>query len=98
MGFKIAMGAFDHTRPPVAAAAVGLSQRALDEATKYALERKTFGTQIVNHQVIIGYVQSVFAEAEFFTMGHLFMCACVKGHSHLHAIKKSINCSKCFQV
>lgn len=50
-GFKIAMGAFDRTRPPVAAGAVGLSQRALDEATKYALERRTFGTEIVNHQV-----------------------------------------------
>ena len=47
------MGAFDRTRPPVAAGAVGLSQRALDEATKYALERKTFGTEIVNHQVIL---------------------------------------------
>jgi len=51
-GFKIAMGAFDRTRPPVAAGAVGLAQRALDEATKYALERKTFGTAIINHQVI----------------------------------------------
>jgi acyl-CoA dehydrogenase len=50
-GFKLAMGAFDKTRPPVAAGAVGLAQRALDEATKYALERKTFGTQIINHQV-----------------------------------------------
>ena len=30
-GFKIAMGAFDRTRPPVAAAAIGLAQRALDE-------------------------------------------------------------------
>merc|ERR1712032_884452 len=34
-GFKVAMGAFDKTRPPVAAGAVGISQRALDEATKY---------------------------------------------------------------
>lgn len=51
-GFRIAMGAFDRTRPPVAAGAVGLAQRALDEATKYALERKTFGTAIINHQVI----------------------------------------------
>jgi acyl-CoA dehydrogenase len=50
-GFKIAMGAFDKTRPPVAAGAVGLAQRALDEATKYALERKAFGTEIINHQV-----------------------------------------------
>jgi len=51
-GFKIAMGAFDYTRPPVASGAVGLAQRALDEATKYALERKTFGSPIIEHQAI----------------------------------------------
>jgi len=51
-GFVYAMGAFDNTRPPVAAAAVGLSQRALDEASKYALERKTMGKPIVQHQAI----------------------------------------------
>ncbi|XP_063480142.1 medium-chain specific acyl-CoA dehydrogenase, mitochondrial isoform X1 [Symphalangus syndactylus] len=51
-GFKIAMGAFDKTRPVVAAGAVGLAQRALDEATKYALERKTFGKLLVEHQAI----------------------------------------------
>ncbi|KAL5483952.1 hypothetical protein EMCRGX_G020373 [Ephydatia muelleri] len=45
-GFKIAMGAFDLTRPAVATGAVGLAQRALDEATKYANERKTFGLPI----------------------------------------------------
>lgn len=49
-GFKVAMGAFDTTRPGVAAGAVGLAWRALDEATKYALQRKTFGTEIANHQ------------------------------------------------
>ncbi|KAK7023521.1 hypothetical protein SK128_002325, partial [Halocaridina rubra] len=52
-GFKIAMGTFDITRPPVGAGAVGICQRALDEATKYSLERKTFGTPIANHQVAI---------------------------------------------
>ncbi|XP_032073094.1 medium-chain specific acyl-CoA dehydrogenase, mitochondrial isoform X2 [Thamnophis elegans] len=51
-GFKIAMGAFDKTRPPVAAGAVGLAQRALDEATKYAMERKTFGKAIAEHQAV----------------------------------------------
>jgi len=51
-GFKVAMGAFDKTRPPVAAGAVGISQRALDEATKYAMERKTFGVPIINHQAV----------------------------------------------
>lgn len=51
-GFKIAMGAFDRTRPPVAAGAVGLAQRALDEATKYSMERKTFGKVIAEHQAV----------------------------------------------
>merc|ERR1719281_19061 len=51
-GFKVAMGAFDKTRPPVAAGAVGIAQRALDEATKYATERKAFGVPILNHQAV----------------------------------------------
>ncbi|CAI2345961.1 unnamed protein product [Caenorhabditis sp. 36 PRJEB53466] len=36
--------------PQVAAGAVGLSWRALDESVKYAMERKAFGTPIANHQ------------------------------------------------
>ncbi|KAK2581162.1 hypothetical protein KPH14_007969 [Odynerus spinipes] len=51
-GFKIAMKTFDRTRPPVAASAVGLAQRALDEATKYAMERKTFNKPIAEHQAV----------------------------------------------
>jgi len=51
-GFKLAMGAFDRTRPPVAAGAVGLAQRAHDEALKYAMTRKTMGTEIINHQMV----------------------------------------------
>uniref|UniRef100_A0A914PR84 Medium-chain specific acyl-CoA dehydrogenase, mitochondrial n=1 Tax=Panagrolaimus davidi TaxID=227884 RepID=A0A914PR84_9BILA len=51
-GFKVAMKTFDKTRPLVAASAVGLAARCLDEASKYALERKTFGTQIANHQAV----------------------------------------------
>ncbi|CAL2033307.1 unnamed protein product [Caenorhabditis brenneri] len=51
-GFKVAMGAFDLTRPQVAAGAVGLAWRCLDESLKYSLERTTFGTPIANHQAI----------------------------------------------
>lgn len=52
IGFKLAMGAFDNTRPAVAAGAVGLAQRALEEATKYSMERKAFGTVIAQHQAV----------------------------------------------
>lgn len=51
-GFKIAMSTFDKTRPMVAASAVGLAQRALDEALKYATERKTFNKLIAEHQAV----------------------------------------------
>ena len=52
LGFKIAMGAFDQTRPPVAAGAVGVAQRALDEARRYALERRSMGQLIARHQAV----------------------------------------------
>ncbi|CAE6437510.1 unnamed protein product [Rhizoctonia solani] len=51
-GFKIAMKAFDITRPLVASAAVGLAQRALEEATQYAQTRKTMGLPIIQHQAV----------------------------------------------
>jgi acyl-CoA dehydrogenase len=51
-GFMIAMKVFDRSRPPVAAAAVGVARRALDEATRYSLERKAFGKPIAALQAI----------------------------------------------
>lgn len=52
VGFLVAMGTFDGTRPAVGAGAVGVAQRALDEATKYALDRKAFGVPIYKHQAV----------------------------------------------
>jgi len=57
-GFKLAMKAFDITRPEVGAAAVGVAQRALDESVKYALQRKTMGQVIANH----GAIQTLIAD------------------------------------
>lgn len=51
-GFKLAMRTFQYTRPSIGAGAVGIAQAALDHATRYAIERKTFGTSIANHQAI----------------------------------------------
>jgi acyl-CoA dehydrogenase len=51
-GFKIAMKAFDHTRPPVAAGAVGVARAAWQHAVRYAEERKTFGVPIAKHQAV----------------------------------------------
>ncbi len=52
MGWALAMGAFDHTRPVVASAAVGLARAAMEHAAQYAMERKTFGKPIAKHQAI----------------------------------------------
>ena len=51
-GFLIAMKVFDHSRPGVAAAAVGLQRRALDECVKYAAQREAFGLPIYQHQAV----------------------------------------------
>jgi acyl-CoA dehydrogenase len=51
-GFKLAMRTFDRTRPDIGAGACGLMRRALDESVAYALERKTFGQPIANHQMV----------------------------------------------
>jgi acyl-CoA dehydrogenase len=51
-GFKIAMKAFDFTRPPVAIGAVGVARRAMEEARDYAKERKTMGKPIAEHQAV----------------------------------------------
>jgi acyl-CoA dehydrogenase len=51
-GFKIAMRTFDRTRPQIVAVSLGVSQRALDECRKYALERKQFDQPIANFQAI----------------------------------------------
>ncbi len=52
MGFIIAMKTFDYSRPGVAAQAVGIAQRALDEAVNYAHQRKQFGQLISGFQGI----------------------------------------------
>jgi acyl-CoA dehydrogenase len=51
-GFKIAMKAFDKTRPAVAAGAVGLARAAFEHAVEYAKERQTMGRPIAKHQAI----------------------------------------------
>ncbi len=49
-GMAIALTALDSGRLGIAAAATGLAQRALDEATEYATQREQFSKPIVQHQ------------------------------------------------
>ncbi len=51
-GFKVIMENLNSVRPVVAARGVGLAEGAVDYATKYARERRTFGKPIIEHQAI----------------------------------------------
>jgi acyl-CoA dehydrogenase len=51
-GFKLAMRTFDRTRPWIGAGAVGIMKRCIEESRTYALDRKTFGVPIAQHQAV----------------------------------------------
>jgi alkylation response protein AidB-like acyl-CoA dehydrogenase len=51
-GFLIAMQTFDHSRPGVAAGAIGVARAAFEFALAYSLERKQFGRPIAKQQAV----------------------------------------------
>ncbi len=51
-GFKIAMFALDQGRYTVAAGATGLIRACRDASARYALDRRTFGVEIGQHQLV----------------------------------------------
>ncbi len=51
-GFYIAMQCFEHTRPTVAACAVGVARAAYEYGTEYAKQRVQFGKPILAKQAI----------------------------------------------
>src|SRR5206468_6835712 len=51
-GFKIAMFALDQGRFTVASGATGLIRACRDASVAYAKERKTFGVEIGQHQLV----------------------------------------------
>lgn len=63
-GFLTAMKVFDRSRPVTAAGAVGLAQRALDEAIKYAKGRNAMGKPIWQHQAIGHMIADMAVEVE----------------------------------
>src|SRR5215207_7151372 len=51
-GFAIALDFFMHSRPQVAASAVGIARAAFEYATGYANERRAFGKQLMAKQAV----------------------------------------------
>ena len=63
-GFTIAMSAIDQGRYTVAAGSVGLAQACLDASVKYAHERKAFGVEIGQHQLVKQMLSKMYAGIE----------------------------------
>lgn len=60
VGFKTAMKVLDKGRIHIAAICVGVAQRVLDDALRYAMERKQFGQPIAEFQLI----QAILADSQ----------------------------------
>ncbi|MEO8204110.1 MAG: acyl-CoA dehydrogenase family protein [Betaproteobacteria bacterium] len=63
VGFKTAMKSLDHARIHMAAVAVGLCERIIDEGVRYATDRRQFGKPIADFQLIQGMLADCAAEA-----------------------------------
>jgi butyryl-CoA dehydrogenase len=51
-GFKVAMSTLDGGRIGIAAQALGIARASLEDSIEYALQRRTFGKAIIEHQAI----------------------------------------------
>ena len=63
-GLKVAFNGLDGGRIGIAAQAVGIAQRALDESIRYAKTRHTFGKPIGEHQAIETYLAEMEAKVQ----------------------------------
>lgn len=90
-GFKIAMKALDGGRIGIAAQAVGIAQGALNEALKYAKERKQFGKKITsfqNTQFTLADMQTYIDAARLMTLRAAVAKDSGEGYSHFAAMAK----------
>ena len=63
-GFRVAMRTLDLFRPSVGAFAIGMARQALDLAADWALERRTFGKPLKDHQAIAHRIADLTARVE----------------------------------
>jgi acyl-CoA dehydrogenase len=63
-GFRVAMRTLDLFRPSVGAFGIGMARTALELATAYALERRTFGASLAEHQAVAHRLADLRAQTE----------------------------------
>lgn len=88
-GFKIAMFALDQGRFTVAAGATGLIRACRDASVKYALERRTFGVEIGQHQLVKGMLAQM--ESDYQAARLLWLrCGWLKNEGRRHTREVSL--------
>ncbi len=90
VGFKTAMRSLDHARLHMAAVAVGLSARLIDEGVRYAKDRRQFGKPIADFQMIQAMLAD--SEAEAFAARAMVEKASRDKDAGLRIVKESAAC------
>ena len=95
VGFKTAMKVLDKGRLHIAALSVGAAERMLDDALRYALERKQFGKPIAEFQLI----QAMLADskAEIYASRCMVLDAARK-RDDSHNVSTEASCAKMFST
>lgn len=93
VGFKTAMKVLDKGRLHIAAVCVGAARRMLDDALRYAMERKQFGQPIANFQL----VQAMLADsqAELYAARSMVLDA-ARSRDEGHDVTLEASCCKLF--
>lgn len=87
-GLRVALGTLDFFRTSVAAGAVGLAQRALDESIQYARQRQQFGKPVGDNQSVQIKLASMATEIEA-ARGLVYRAAYLKDHGQERMTKEA---------
>jgi acyl-CoA dehydrogenase len=90
-GFKTAMKVLEKGRIHIAAICVGVAERMLDDALRYAVERKQFGQRIADFQL----VQAMLADSKAESMRPLHGARCRAPARRGENVSTEASCARC---
>jgi len=88
-GFKYAMGGLDNTRISAAAGAIGVCRAIIEESLKYATQRKQFGREIGQYQMVQEQIARMIVETEAARL-LVYRCAYEKDQNLKNTVETSM--------
>ena len=88
-GFKYAMGGLDNTRISAAAGAIGVCRAIIEESIKYATQRKQFGREIGQYQMVQEQIARMIVETEAARL-LVYRCAYEKDQNLKNTVETSM--------